>query len=652
MHRGWAAAVLAAVVAFIVAFAVDRWYVGHLRAEARWQTQVAMAPYARALAGAVERRVALLVGLRSFADSRPTRASLDAEFPVFAQGTLVGTSGVVALQFVEAGRIRMTWPILGNERILGYDLYADPRPELAADVRRAMASGELTVTGPIGLVQGGTGLLVRKRIAARPGFPDLAAVILDVPTIVSEAGITGGAPDIRLEIRDRGQQWFGGDSAGSVHDAEVMRVQVPDGDWSLWAMPQGGWDAAIATPRRFARTTSAALVLALALFGFVVGSREERLRRDAALSDTRLGIALRAGRMGVFEFDPASGRFSIGEAAASTLGAMPAERIDAPDDLLPRVHPDDRASVSQWFDDVRRGARDEMLTEFRVQRSDGTLRWVLVIGELERDAIGRPQRMLGVLSDTTERRAMEDRVRNAQRLEAVGTLAGGVAHDFNNLLSAVVGFTELASLRVRGMADTAQRDAILEDHRQVLLTAERAATLTGQLRAFSRQQETVPTQVDVSETLRGLEPMLRQLLGSGRTYRAELAASLPPVYCDAGQLTQVMLNLIVNARDAMPAVGAVTVRTSMTDAGAATPTTGLPDGPWIRIDVQDNGVGIAPEVLSRVFEPYYTTKAQTGGTGLGLAVVYGAVTNAKGVVLIDSVVGEGTTFSIYLPVAR
>ncbi len=650
-HRAWIASGIATVLAVVVAVVVDHWYAEHLRVESRAQTRVAMAPYARGLTGAVERRVALLVGLRSFADSRPTRASLDAEFPFFAQGSLVGTSGVVALQFIEGSRIVMTWPIEGNERALGYDLATDPRPVLIADVHRAIASGTLTVTGPIKLVQGGEGLLVRQRITLRPGFPDLAAVVLDVPTLVREAGISGGAPDISLEVRDRAQQWFGGDTAGSVREPESMRVSVPDGDWSLLAMPRGGWDAAIAAPLASARRTAAALVLMIALLGFVLGGREERLVRRAAHSDTRLGIALRAGRMGVFEFAPAAGRFTISDAAAGTLGLPNGDGIDTLADVLDRVHPDDRSALAGLFDDVRRGDRDEILAECRVRHPDGAVRWVLAIGEVEHDANGRGSRMLGVLSDITARRAMEDRVRHAQRLESVATLAAGVAHDFNNMLGAMVGFTELASHRVRTLTDAAQRDAIRADHAQVLQTAERAAVLTGQLLAFSRQQETAPTRIDVSASLHALEPMLRQLLGAERTYESALASDLPAVLCDAGQLTQVMLNLIVNARDAMPTGGRVTVRTVLSDAATATDQTTVAAGPWVRIDVSDTGAGIPPEVLSRIFEPYYTTKAQAGGTGLGLAVVYGAVTNANGVVVVESVVGAGTTFRVYLPAA-
>jgi two-component system, cell cycle sensor histidine kinase and response regulator CckA len=300
---------------------------------------------------------------------------------------------------------------------------------------------------------------------------------------------------------------------------------------------------------------------------------------------------------------------------------------------------------------VRRGVRNEMFTEFRVQRSDGMVRWVLAIGELERDGSARPRRMLGVLSDATERRAMEERVRHAQRLEAVATLAGGVAHDFNNLLSAMVGFTELASLTAREVTDERQRTEIVEHLHQVLLTAERASTLTSQLRAFSRQQETAPTRVDVNAALKAMEPMLRQLLGSTRSYRTELAPDVPLVHCDAGQLTQVMLNLIVNARDAMPTGGNVTVRTAVLETAAAMHQGAVPAGRWVRIEVRDSGAGIPPEVVSRIFEPYYTTKAQMGGTGLGLAVVYGAVTSAHGTVVVDSAVGVGTTFSVYLPAA-
>ncbi len=651
-HRAWLAAAVTACVAVAVALVVDRWYAAHLRDDARDATRMMMAPYATALEGAVDRRVALLIGLRSFADSRPTRRSLDEEFPVFAQGTLVSTSGVVALQFVEAGRIGMTWPIKGNERALGYDLYADPRPGLAADVRRAIASGEVTVTGPIALVQGGNGLLVRQRIAARSGFPDLAAVILDVPTLVAEAGIVGGAPNIRLEVRDRSGAWFGGDSAGAVQDAERLRVRVPDGDWTLLGMPAGGWDAAIANPLRSARRTAAALVLVAGLLGFMLGGREDRLRRNAARSDTRLGIALRAGQMGVLECEIATRRVSVSDGAAAVLGAAPGARLDTLAALLDRVHPDDRAQVEQQFDALRLGRRDELQVEFRVRRADGITRWVLMIGEVERDDADRPARLLGVLSDATERRAMEERVRESQRLESVATLAAGVAHDFNNMLSAIVGFTELASLRARQLADAAQREAILGSHTQVLQTTERAVTLTGQLLAFSRKQDTAPTLVDVSAALRGLEPMLRQLLGRERGFVAVLADDLPPVVCDAGQLTQVMLNLIVNARDAMPDGGTVTVRTAAVTALPAPLDAGSDKAPWVHIEVRDTGTGIPAEVVSRIFEPYYTTKPEGRGTGLGLAVVYGAVTGAGGVVTVESTEGVGTTFHVYLPAER
>ncbi len=649
VRRAWRAALVAAALALVVAIVVDRWYAAHLHVEARAHTRVAMTPYVTALAGAVERRIALLAGVRSFADSRRTRRALDEEFPLFAQGTLVGTSGVVALQFVEGGRVSTTWPIVGNEPVLGYDLYADPRPEVPADVRRAMSSGEVTVTGPIALVQGGEGLLVRHRVTPRPGFPDLAAIILDVPTLIAEAGIDGSAPDVQLEVRDRTMTWFGGDPVGSVVAAETLSVRVPDGDWSLLGMPREGWDEAIAADLRSSRTTSAALVLAAALLGLVLGGREERLVREVAESGTRLGLALRAGQMGAWEYEVAGDRIAWSEAAAAMFGYAPDELDGHPRQLFERVHPDDRPTLQRTIDEMRRGMREEYVAEYRVLHADGTVRWVLGMGELECDATGRPLRMLGVVSDDSERRVIEERLRHSQRLEAVGTLAGGVAHDFNNLLTAIIGFAELAADRTKDLGEDPRAAAIREDLAQVLMTAERAAALTAQLLAFSRRKDAEPTQVDVSAALRELEPMLRRLVGSDHTYLSEIRDGLPTVFCDAGQLTQVMLNLVVNARDAMPTGGTIVVRARVAHGSGSAAELGVPPGTWVCIEVQDSGVGMTAEVQARIFEPYFTTKQLGRGTGLGLAVVYGAVENAGGEVRVESAAGVGTTFRVYLP---
>ncbi len=645
-------AIMAALAALLVALVVDRLYRNDLLVGAREHTRAQMMPYASALQRAVSRRVALLSGLRSFADSRASRRALDAEFPAFAQGTMLGTSGVRAVQLVESGRIVATWPLEGNEEALGYDLLRDPRPEIGGDVGRALGSGEVTVTGPISLVQGGSGLLVRQRLRAREGFPDLAAIVLDVPTIIAEAGIPSAASGLHLQALDRGGAWFGGDRPERVGDPEVIAIEVPDGDWSLLGAPATGWEAAIAPTLLAERLTAAALILVAGLLGFVLGGRADRLAREVEQSGTRLDLALRAGRMGAWEWDIAARRMVWSDAAAAIFGYGSRDVTGELTQVLDRVHDDDRETLRRAIDAMVRGERRQFVDEIRIVLDDDSMRWVLLIGEVERDETGAPVRLLGVVSDASERRELEERLRHAQRLEAVGTLAGGVAHDFNNLLTAIIGFTELALDHVQHLGDDERGEAIRGDLRQVMLTADRAATLTSQLLAFSRRKTTAPALVDLSSVVHDLEPMLRRLLGTGNELGCELTPGLAPVWVDSGQLTQVLLNLIVNARDAMPSGGRVVVRTMAVRSGGPGRPSDAPPGEWNCLMVEDTGTGMSPELQARVFEPYFTTKEVGRGTGLGLAVVYGAVENAGGQVTVRSAVGEGTTFCVYLPPRR
>lgn len=648
----WRVALIATAAALVIAFVVDRWYEQTLLIGERERTRVAMAPYAGALQGAVNRRIALLSGLRAFADSRRTRRALDEEFPLFAQGTALGTSGVRAMQLVDAGRIVATWPLAGNEAALGHDLSQDPRPGVSGDLLRAQGSGAITVTGPVELVQGGQGLLVRQRIRRRAGFPELAAIILDVPTIVAEAGLPRPGSGLRLEAHDRDDRWFGGDAPASAAQPETLVVNVPDGDWLLLGAPSEGWQAAIGPALDVERLHAAALIVVAGLLGLVLGGREDRLTLKAAHSGTRLDLALRAGRMGAWEWDIPTRRMVWSDAAAAIFGYTAGEITGDVNQFFDRVHPEDRKLLQRTVQEMISGMRRQYVDEYRVVLRDGSQRWVLAIAEIERDESGHPMRLLGVCSDASERRELEERLRHSQRLEAVGTLAGGVAHDFNNLLTAIIGFTELAQDRVAELGLDSRVHAVRTDLEQVLLTADRAAKLTGQLLAFSRRQATAPSQVDLSGALQELEPMLRRLLGSGNELRSDLTPGLTPVWVDVGQLTQVLLNLIVNARDAMPGGGKVTLRTFGVRAADRHRPADAPAGEWLCIEVEDTGCGIPCELHARIFEPYFTTKEVGRGTGLGLAVVYGAVENAGGQVTVRSAEGKGTTFCIYLPPRR
>ena len=645
----WIVAGAAFVVASACAMAVDLWYAARVDRELRVRVSSQMAPTVEALRSAVERRVALLEGLWSFAEAEDSRIRLEAQFPVFASGLLTGTSGVRTVQFVESGRIVRTWPTQGNAAALGYDLSRDPRPAIREGYERSMAFTTPIVTGPIELVQGGSGLIVRKRLTQRPGFPDLAAIVLDIPTLMADAGISPERSDLLLEVRDRSGIWFGGDSAGSVQRPVEAPVEVVDGDWRLLAAPEGGWEAALARETQPVRLGLLAFVLAVTLAGVLVGQRQARLSRTIADRESQLDIALRAGRMGRWEIDVVAETMRFDAVGATIMGRDQAELSGPLEGLLPLLHPEDAAVVARVFIEVLSSGRNDYTLEHRISLPDGSARWVFVTGDVERDAAGVAQRVRGIITDASDRRAIESRARQLERVETIGTMAGGVAHDFNNLLMAIAGCAELAREALRSApTDDPVRRAAEPDLDELLRITGRAHGLTRQLLAFSRGTSAEPRSIDLRQTVQELEPVLRRLLGRALRLRVEVAEGVPRVWIEPSQLTQVLLNLVVNARDAIAGSGSITIRLYVVDV-AAEAAARLPEGRWVVLEVEDTGSGMPDEVRRRIFEPYFSTKPTGAGTGLGLAVVQGVVRGAGGHALVESELGRGTRFRILLP---
>jgi two-component system, cell cycle sensor histidine kinase and response regulator CckA len=258
-----------------------------------------------------------------------------------------------------------------------------------------------------------------------------------------------------------------------------------------------------------------------------------------------------------------------------------------------------------------------------------------------RDAAGRVTGYAESARDVTEFKRLQEQYRQAQKMEAVGQLAAGVAHDFNNLLTVIGGYSSL--LLESLPADDKHREAAAE----IREAGERAARLTGQLLAFSRQQVLDPVVLDLNEVAGHAGRLLERLIGEGVRVVLDLDRHLGKVRADAGQIEQVLMNLAVNARDAMPAGGRLTIATSNADLPAG--VNGLPPGRYARLAVSDTGHGMPPDVLARVFEPFFTTKEAGKGTGLGLSTVFGIVAQSGGHVTVSSAIGAGTTFEIFLP---
>ena len=284
-------------------------------------------------------------------------------------------------------------------------------------------------------------------------------------------------------------------------------------------------------------------------------------------------------------------------------------------------------------------------SDVRWLRRDGVQLMVRILARPLHDPVDGATGYLGVVLDITERSRLEAQVRHMQKLESVGQLAGGIAHDFNNLLTAILGFAELAqtSLPAGALAQT--------DLTQIRRAAERGARLTRQLLVFARRQASEPRVLDLSALIGDAAAMLRQLIGEAVALELRLASDLWPVSADPGQIEQVLVNLVVNARDAMPQGGTVTLSTVnvAVDPALAARLGGLRPGDYIQLDVRDTGVGMDAVVQQHLFEPFFTTKAVGHGTGMGLATCYGIATQYGGSIVVQSTVGGGTTVSLYLP---
>ena len=395
-----------------------------------------------------------------------------------------------------------------------------------------------------------------------------------------------------------------------------------------------------------------AAVLLLAVLAVQAGRHlraiDATLRREAETmdalrrSEARLGEAQRVAQLGSWELDPAGGRMALSAEMARLLG-LPAAPADSDRGaFLAAVHPDDRAAVAAAMSGDEGDARAVELVH-RLQPPGGGERVVLLrggeIGE------GRTRRVLGTVQDITERRAMESELLHAQKMESVGRLAGGVAHDFNNLLTAI---TANLSAMLEDSTPDDPRNAHL---REALDAAQSAAQVTGQLLTFSRRQLVDPKVLDVNAGIERVQRILHRLIGEDVQLRVVLQRPLGRVRIDPAQFEQILINLAVNARDAMVGGGTITIETAdvSLDGEYCRSHPRVRPGEFVMVAVSDDGQGLTAEDRRHLFEPFYTTKPAGRGTGLGLPMVHGAVEQHGGSIDVHSEAEAGTTFRIYLP---
>ena len=375
---------------------------------------------------------------------------------------------------------------------------------------------------------------------------------------------------------------------------------------------------------------------------------DERIKQEEALriSEERFRLIAKATNEAIWDWDVKKKTLWWNDSLLSVFGHDPQRLGAGPDSWINNIHPADRQPV---HDSIVKALQSPDVTswqqEYRFMHANGEPRLVSDRGYIMRDNKGNALRMLGSMMDITESREMSERLRQSQKMEAVGQLTGGVAHDFNNLLTVILGNAELLSEQLTDQ----QQLRMLAD--MTATAAERGAELTNRLLAFARRQPLEPKQVNLNKLIRGMDNLLRRTLQENIDIETVYAGGLWICEVDPGQLEGALLNLAINARDAMPDGGKLTIETANTqlDDSYAHQHEEVRPGQYVLISVSDTGTGMPPSVVSRAFEPFFTTKQMGKGSGLGLSMVYGFAKQSGGHIKIYSEVNEGTTVKLYLP---
>ena len=534
------------------------------------------------------------------------------------------------------------YPLIVSERVLGvitmfgWAPFSDATVQAISYVAHALASA-----------------IERERIEASQAR--LAAIVEATTDLVSIAILEGGVLNLSY-INQAGRAMLGIGPQESVPDLSVFRTAESLRELNEVILPavlrDGVWSGETTYVSRDGRLVPVSqLAFAQTHQGHVqfcniARDITDRKRIEAELRATneRTRFAHAAAGIGIGEIEVSTGRMMWSESMPAMHGVADGSFDGTVKAYHELIHPDDREALQKARESAMATGADYS-TEFRILWPDGSVHWLDVRHQIRRAWDGRGDRLFGVAIDVTERKALEAQLRQAQKMDAVGRLAGGVAHDFNNLLTVILGYAECLAAGP-GCSDPQRRDV-----GEIIKAAERSAALTRQLLAFSRHQMLQPTLVDVNALVANMSDMLSRLIGEHIQLATVLAAGLGPVLADQGQLEQVLMNLTVNARDAMPQGGRLLVETAevQLDQTSADHDQAAAPGRYVMLAVTDSGAGMDAETRRHLFEPFFTTKERGQGTGLGLATVYGIVKQSGGYIWVNSEPGHGATFKVYLP---
>ena len=572
-----------------------------------------------------------------------------ADFTTRAERIIQLYPGFQALNFIDENWvIRVVVPLESNRPALGKDLHDHPSPGVREAIAYALEKRTVHRSPLIQLLQGGPGFALYAPIfradGSSAGFvngvfgvDELVNSCLSEQNLRESFNIRLVTPDQRVAYHN-----FPGEFSHGKGIVVSLPVRIVDRDWELEiTLARKGLARVDTRADKFLAAIgfSLSFLLAVLLWAYQVRQAEldEKREQYRLLVENQADFMVKVDRdLQMVFVSPSFCRF-LGRGEQDLLGA----------DFLGLVFEDDLSGSRETLHQLTRKNSGPVEAEFRLNTSRGAL-WTGWSGSSFRDLKGRADGFILVGREITQRRELESQLRLSQRLQAVGQLAGGIAHDFNNILQAIQGYIEFV------MEDLPAEAEARQDLEQARIASERAAVLVRQLLAFSRRQILKPVNLDLNQVIAGMMSMLVRVIGPTIPIEFHPQEDLGLVKADLGQLEQILMNLAVNARDAMESGGRITITTGneYLDEDFCRRNMGKTAGHYVRLDLADTGTGMDQELLDKIFEPFFTTKEGGAGTGLGLATVYGIVKQHEGMILVQSEPGHGSCFTIYLPLVE
>lgn len=643
-------------------------YESYLLNEQNLRIEQQLIQKANILSNSIQKRFALLEGLHAFVLANPNQDQLDSKFSTFASALQTGVAGIRNFGLAPDGINAYVYPLVNNEKVIGHSLINDNRPLVKVDVLRALSTKAITLSGPYLLRQGGLGLVARKAVFIDDEFWGLATMVVDMPPVLSESGFRD-VSSAGIGIRKINGDIFYGDFDAFTDNSLLKTIILPDGAWELSSKPHSilmsPFDKQLDTFHLIFLIVSVLVILLI----FSIASRQayltatvkdktrdlenelaERYRVEQALlrSEKRIKALIESSPIGLALSDMDGSLLSVNPAYANIIGYSIEEtlKLNCSDITLEQYAKDEKKKNDQL---ERTGRYSSYEKEYR--HKDGhavpvRLNGMVVYRDGEKFIWSSVEDITALKDAEAEKDELSEQLRQSQKMEAIGTLAGGIAHDFNNILSAIIGYSQLS------LTNKNCDEKITNNLNNILSAAQRAGDLVRQILMFSRKEDQSLEALDIHKTVLEACKLIKNTIPTNVTIQLDLNSHTGTVFANQSQLYQIVMNLCTNAFHALPEQGgkiSISLNPITVDSACAAQYSNLRTGRHALITVTDTGTGIPAEILPRIFDPFFTTKPQGKGTGMGLSVVHGAVQNQDGSIGVKSIIGEGTTFKVFIP---